>query len=308
MMALFEYQKQTQRFLREAKQDFINPEDLTSYINRARREIAMRAQCVRVLTPISGSIVTIAVNTGGTGYTAPSVVISAPDFPSGIPPYPTGAQATASANVIGGVITSINVVFGGSGYFQPEITITDPIGTGATATPTVQFPNLLNPGQEVYPFSSINLSQNPGCASVYYVRSIAIIFSNFRYPISIYAFSVYQAKIRNWPFGYQYVPTYASQFGQGTSGSFFVYPLPSQSYQYELDCLCLPSDLTDDNSVEAIPQPWTEAVPYMAAHLGMIELQNYNAAQFFLGLYEKFALNYSQYARVGRTINQNGRY
>jgi hypothetical protein len=307
-MALFEYQKQTQRFLREAKQDFINPEDLTSYINRARREIAMRAQCVRVLTPISGQIVTIAVTAGGSGYTAPSVVISAPDFPSGVLPYPNGAQATASANVIGGVIVSINVVFGGSGYFEPEITITDPIGTGATAVPTVEFPNLLNTGQEVYNFSSINLSQNLGCQSVYYVRSISIIYSNYRYSLPVYAFSVYQSMIRQYPFQYEYVPTFASQFGQGTNGSFYVYPLPSQSYQFELDCLCIPSDLTDDNSVEAIPQPWTDAVPYMAAHLGFLELQNYNAAQFFLGLYEKFALQYSQYARVGRTVNPYGRY
>ena len=305
---LFEYLKQTQRFLRESKQDFINPNNLISNVNRARREIAMRAQCIRTLTPISGSIATIQMVTYGSGYTSPSVIIAAPDFPSGVPPYPNGAQATASANVVNGQITSINVVFGGSGYFQPQVTITDPVGTGATATPTVVYPNVLNQGQEFYKFSDINLSQNPGCEAVYYIRSVSIIYSNYRYSLPIYSFSTYQAMIRQFPFQYQYVPTFASQFGQGTAGSFACYPLPSQSYQIEYDCQCLPSPLVDDQSVEAIPAPWTDAVPYFAAHLAMLELQNMNAAQYFLTLYEKFALNYSQYARVGRVTNPYGRY
>jgi hypothetical protein len=77
-------------------------------------------------------------------------------------------------------IAARHVVFGGAGYFQPIVTITDPVGTGATATPTVDFPNLLNTGQEVYNFSDINLSQNPGCEAVYYFRSISIIYANYR--------------------------------------------------------------------------------------------------------------------------------
>ena len=38
MASLFDYLKQTQRFLREGKQDLLNPEDLIGYINRARRD------------------------------------------------------------------------------------------------------------------------------------------------------------------------------------------------------------------------------------------------------------------------------
>lgn len=307
-MALFEYLKQTQRFLREQKQEFVNPDDLISYVNRARREIAMRAQCIRVLTPISGSISSAAVTAAGSGYTSPSVVISAPDFPSGGVVDPLGAQATATATQVGGAITAITIVYGGAGYFNPTITITDPAGTGTEITPTVTFPNVLNTGQEVYPFTAIDLSQNPGCESVYFVRSISIIYSNYRYSLPVYAFSVYQSMIRQYPFQYQYVPTFASQFGQGTNGSFYVYPLPSQTFQYELDCQCIPSDLTDDSSVEALPMPWTDAVPYFSAHLAMAELANYNAAAYFFQMYEKMAQNYSNYARVGRTVNPYGRY
>ena len=62
---LFGYLRQTQRFLREQKQDFENPDDLLSYINRARREVAGRTQCIRRLTPISGQVVDGTVVTGG---------------------------------------------------------------------------------------------------------------------------------------------------------------------------------------------------------------------------------------------------
>ena len=40
----FTHLKQTQRVLREQKQQFENPDDLLVYINRARREVAGRTQ------------------------------------------------------------------------------------------------------------------------------------------------------------------------------------------------------------------------------------------------------------------------
>lgn len=309
MPALFDYVQQTQRFLRDAKQEFLNPNDLISYINRARREVAMRAQCVRVLTPISGSIKSWSLTSGGSGYSdAPTLTITEPDFPSGLLPSPNGRQATATATISGGIITGVFSQDGGSGYLDPELTITDTTGSGAAAVPTLSFINQLNQGQEVYPFSGIDLSLNPGVSAVFAVKSISIIYSNYRYSLPVYAFSVYQAMIRQYPFQYQYVPTFASQFGQGTSGSFYVYPLPSQSYQYELDCFCLPQDLTTNLSVEAIPQPWTDAVPYWAACLCFEELQNLNAAKYYEQKFYAKVLDYSQYARPGRGVNPYGRF
>ena len=306
-MALFDYLQATQRLLREQNQMFENPDDLIAYVNNARRELALRTQCIRVLTSSSGAITGYSVTAGGTGYSStPTLTVSAPDFPSGRLPDPTGAQATATAIVQGGVITEIFSQYGGAGYFEPIITITDTTGSGATATPIVTGVNKLNQGQEVYEFSNIDLSGNPGCESVYGVRGISIIYSNYRYSLECLAFSRYQI-FRSYQNYSQYTPAICSQFGQGTSGNFYFYPLPSQTLQAEWDVQCLPSDLTDDQSVEAIPNPWTDAVPYMAAHLALLELQNYNAAKFMLDLYEKRALFYSQTARIGRAINQYGR-
>ena len=109
-MALFDYLKTAQRYLREAKQDLINPADLVTYCNRARREVAMRAQAIRILTPISGQIVSAIVTNPGSGYTNPTVVISAPDFPAGTSPYPQGLQATGLATLHAGAISGVIAV------------------------------------------------------------------------------------------------------------------------------------------------------------------------------------------------------
>lgn len=310
MATLFDYQKQLARFAREAKQDFINPDDMVSYINRARREVAMRAQCVRRLTPISGQIIGATVTAGGTGYVSPVATISAPDFPSGTQPMPNGDQATAIATQVGGVINSVQISYGGHGYFQPIVTITDSSGPGAGATATLQLSpiNTIVQAQEVYPFSSINVSTFPGVLSVYMIMSVSIIYADYRYSLPCYSFSVYQSMIRQYPFQYQYVPTFCSQFGQGTNGSFYVYPLPSQTYQIEYDCFCLPQDLKDNLSVDVIPDPWTDAVAYHAAALCYEELQNLNFARYFQDKFDAMLLRYSQYARPGRVTNPYGRY
>ena len=39
----------------------------------------------------------------------------------------------------------------------------------------------------------------------------------------------------------------------------------------------------------------------------MAEIGNMNASKFYLDLYEKFALSYSQFARIGRGMSQYGR-
>src|SRR6266851_773609 len=306
-----EYLKQTQRFLREEKQQFENPEDLLVYINRARREVAGRTQCIRRLTPISGQVVSAQVLTGGSGYVMPIATITPPDFPSGVLPNPNGRQAMTGVTMSGGIVTGIDINDGGNGYFQPLVTVTDATGpgTGATASLMLSPINLLNAGQEVYNFTDIFLGNFPGVDIVHAIKSISIIYSNYRYSLPMYAFSVYQAQIRQYPFMYQYVPAFSSQFGQGANGSFYVYPLPNQTYQMEFDCFCLPTDMLLDNSIpEPIPQPWTDAVPYMAAQLAYMELQNWNAAKFYEQQFDKMTLGYSTQARTGRTINQYGRY
>lgn len=304
---LFEYMKQTQRFVRDANQRFVNPDNLASYINRARREVAERTQCIRVVPPISGAILTLTVVTGGSGYTNPTLTISPPDFPSNKAVNPNGAQATGAAQQISGVLTNASVTYGGDGYFQPTVEVNDPTGNGAVVTAQTVPLNVLNPFQEEYAFADFPVSAMPGIKSVLSVRTVSSLFSNLRYTWLYKSFTEYQAFIRTYTKQYYYTPAVWSQFGQGAAGTFLCYPIPAQTYQFEPDCLCIPSDLTSDQDFEAIPEPWQDAVPYMAAHLAYLELQSPNMARMYLDLYDNFVGRYSRYARVQRTPNVYGR-
>lgn len=269
----------------------------------------MRAQCIRVLPPISGPITSVAVAAGGSGYTSPTVAISAPDMPSGALPNANGLQATATATVSGGAITAVHLTNPGDGYFQPTVTITDPTGSGATANPVVGNIFTLNAGQEVYPFSAVPLANFAGVDEVYQVQSVSIIYLNYRYSCPVYSFSTYQAMIRQYVASqYLYVPTFGSQFGRGAGGSFYLYPPPSQTYPMEWDCRCLPSDLAVDADPEAIPDPWTDLVPYFAAYLAYLELQNHNLARSYLDQFDSRMKRFGGYALPGRVSNPYGRF
>src|SRR5690349_8408536 len=114
MTTLNDYWKQTTRFLRDARQEMIVPEDMVSYINRARRLTALRSQCIRRITQSSGSVISASVVAAGSGYTAgATVTISAPDFPSGTGPFPNGDQATATAIIQNGTFAAVDIDYGG---------------------------------------------------------------------------------------------------------------------------------------------------------------------------------------------------
>lgn len=306
MTTLNDYLQEVEKWLRDTKQSLINPQNLINYVNRARREVAMRTQCLRVLTQSSAPCVSASVVAAGTGYASATVTITPPDFPSGTGANPNGAQATATAILQSGTIAAVDITYGGDGYFMPIATVTGP-GSGASVTIQPGPINTLNQGQEVYPFSSIYLGLNPGIESIFGIQSVSIIYANYRYSLPRYSFSVYQAMIRQFPFSYEYIPTFCSQYGQGANGSIYMYPLPSQTYQWEADCYCLPQDLVTNNSYEAIPDPWTDAISYFAAHLSYLEIQNYNTAKMYLDLFDRELGIYSRAARVGYQINPYGR-
>jgi hypothetical protein len=304
---LFTYLDDVQTLLREQKQTQVDPADAIKWINRARREIALRTSCCRGITPIAGAVISASVTSGGTGYTAPTVTITPPDYPSGQRPFPNGAQATATAVLSAGKISSVLINYGGSGYYLPSATITDPTGTGATVTLATSYVSKLVQGQEVYLFSDIDLSSFPGLDSVYHVEAINILYAAQRYSLVVQSFSTYNALLRQFTNSYQYIPFFAAQLAQGTSGSLFLYPLPSAPWQAEMVFRALPSDLIDDQSVEAIPQPWTDGVAHFACYWGYLSLQNANMARMHLELFEKFNHGYSVAARPGRRPNPYGR-
>lgn len=309
MGALFDYSKELQRMMRDQNQASFNPDDLKNYINRARRQVALQAQCVRFAPPICGQVQSATVTAGGSGYTNPTVVISSPDYPTGARLYPRGAQAVGTATVDGsGAINDVQISFGGDGYFLPTITITDPTGTGATITAQTSPINITVQGQEIYEFKDVPLGNAPGIDGILNVRGVSVIFANWQYSCLRYSFLEYQGYIRRYPRNYQYVPEVIAQYGQGENGSLYGYPIANAAYQWTWDCICKPSDLISDQSVEAIPGPWTDAVVFLGAYYALTELANYNAARYMKGEFDDFMHRYSAGARPGGVpVNMYGR-
>lgn len=138
-----------------------------------------------------------------------------------------------------------------------------------------------------YSFSSIAGLQS-GVAGVLDVR-IALVSA---------AGSIMQARPWEW-FAQYYLnpaapvtgtPTIWSQYGQGVSGSIYLYPVPASVLTINLDSVCYPSPLASDADPEAIPYPWTDAIPYFAAYLALLNSQQPDQAASMFAQYELFAL------------------
>src|SRR5215469_913999 len=176
------YLTQTQRLLSNPSGSIYAPSDLTAYINQARQQIASQGECVRVVPPIIGSVTAVTSISGGTGYLSPPAVAIQD---------PTGIGATATASISGGSVISVTVTSGGSGYTGPSVAFSGGSGTGAAGA-VVTNANITVQGQEIYPFSALNLSSFAGVQEVLAIRSVAMIWGTFQYTVQKVSFSKYQ--------------------------------------------------------------------------------------------------------------------
>lgn len=83
------------------------------------------------------------------------------------------------------------------------------------------------------------------------------------------------------------LPARVAQQGQGALGVLFFSPIPSLAYGIVVDAAWLPIPLVDDSTFEAIPYPWTDAVPFWAAWLGLMSLQRQADADMAMARYKE---------------------
>ena len=60
-------------------------------------------------------------------------------------------------------------------------------------------------------------------------------------------------------------PAVWTVYNDGAMGEIWIFPLPVQANEMELDCLCLPSPLYSDDDPDLIPGEMVEAIKYGAA-------------------------------------------
>lgn len=147
--------------------------------------------------------------------------------------------------------------------------------------------------QEVYPFSDwISLVQgvHPGIQSILAVRSLAVAIGvgGWKSVWSRIPFSDFQARFRRFNgtfYGTVQEPGWYAQYGAGPAGRLYLAPIPSQSNPLEVDLTCIPQPLLTDADSEIIPQPWSDAVPYWAATLCLLQQQRAQDAQAIAQLF-----------------------
>lgn len=256
------YLNDTRRLLHDALARYWTDADLIVAINNACRRAVADSTCYRQLQTIylsgnlelygygmvSGALVTV----GGAGYDATTTVtLAAP--PAG------GAQATAIAITAGGAVTEIQVTFGGSGYLAPPaVTIVGP-GTGAAAVASVPDFNTLD------------------------TMNITVDWGQTRVTLNTMSFTEFQASVRAWQ-GYTQRPGVRAPYGQT---QWYIGPIPDQFYVSEWDTVMNPPALVLNTDVSVVQYPYTECVPYYAAHVAKFQEQSYAESDKYLDLYQR---------------------
>lgn len=129
-------------------------------------------------------------------------------------------------------------------------------------------------GTNLYPFSSIVVSGTSGVASALHVRSIRYAVGNGFSRLRVRNYEWFESYELNNAVLLSGPPAVWSQYAQGETGSFFVSPIPDDVYVMTCDCVCLPINLVDDSTPEAIPSLWQDAVCFYAAFLACLSAQS----------------------------------
>lgn len=92
-------------------------------------------------------------------------------------------------------------------------------------------------------------------------------------------------------------PTVWAQQSQGEAGVVYLSPTPDTTYSLYVEATWIPIPLVDDSTAEAIPYPWTDAIPYFAAYRALLNAQRGQDAQSMWQQYNEFIMG----ARLGVT-------
>lgn len=131
-------------------------------------------------------------------------------------------------------------------------------------------------GTRIYDFSSVNTgtSSVTGVGGLFTIRQALVVIGDGQKWITPRPFEWFTYYRLNDATPTQARPTEWAQYKQGELGSIYVDPVPDDSYTLNVDCLAVPNDLAADGDVDAIPYPWTDAVPYFAAYLALLAAQS----------------------------------
>lgn len=157
----------------------------------------------------------------------------------------------------------------------------------ATVTGCVRSLQIVNTvaSQETYPLPNVNAN---GVGQVIGVMGISCPWGGAMKPtLDRYAWSRLQALCRSFSNAVTGFPSAWAQYGDAVAGSVYLWPIPSQVFAVEWDCVCNVLPLASDTDPEAIPFPFTDAIPMYAAWQALIGAQRYADAKDMMAMYQQ---------------------
>lgn len=113
------------------------------------------------------------------------------------------------------------------------------------------------------------------------VLSIVLIWGNWRTVLPQVSYTDLSTVFQPYD-GYRQVPAAWAKLG---ATRVRIGPEPNQNYTSEWDTLVVAADLVNDSDPDPLPYPWTDPVPFLAAHFAKLEIQQHAEAQMFRELY-----------------------
>ncbi len=319
-MALTAYIAATNRLLQNpvpASNPLYSTADLTVYINEGRQQLASDAACIRAtssatLTPFAITYAFSLFTSFGYDGTASGTIFFGAN-PSNLDTitlngvlwtFVTGSPAANQTQIQGTCAATISVLknqlnVSANGFLNVAAYAFS--GGPSTGTLTIAYKTVGTAGNTYTLAASAATVSGPtlsggtttlsGIQGVLTIRQMAVFVD---------AQSAYKLMTsRPWPWfnrfflsqGTAQVAAYPntwSQQGMGTYGTFGIGPPPANAYLIQADCVLLPTNLVDDTTVEAIPYPFTDAIPYYAAYKAYLSSQRTQDATVMFQRYEQF--------------------
>jgi len=160
--------------------------------------------------------------------------------------------------------------------------------------------------QQIYTFSSRNTliqAANPGVSGIAWVRQVAVSWGSMKPAMVYMPWTRFNAELLSYATTVQGFPVAWSQYGEGASGTIYLWPTPSSAQAMDWDCVCYPINLASDSDTDAIPSPWDGMVQYYAAYLAYLFAQRQQDAQAMMQRYTARGLNSRRVTGPHMTVN-----
>jgi hypothetical protein len=114
------------------------------------------------------------------------------------------------------------------------------------------------------------------------VMNVTVLWGTQRVTLDRMPFTKFQAYVRSWQISGQ--PRVCSSYGQS---AWYIGPVPDQDYVSEWDVILVPADLSNVTDISPVNYPYSDTIPFYAAHIAKLKEQSHNESDVFLALYQR---------------------